>query len=321
MHLSLYPYQLEFIFPFKIAHGMRTHTPAVFITLEHNGIVAYGEATLPPYLPYTQQSTMAYLQAIDLSQINDPLDASAIIAHIKSGSTDSQPPALAALDMALWLLRAQHEHTTISQLLHIDAQHQPPRTFTIGICNREEMEERINYGLSKGFTLFKLKLDGKNDKQLLEDYKSLSNAPFAVDVNQAWTHIDYAVEIATTLQSMGCVLIEQPFDKDDRTMTIALRSHISIPIIADEACQTIEDIPKLIGIYDGINVKLQKCGGISAAEQMIQHAKVFHMKVLIGCMSESSIGCLAAESLAPLCDWNDLDGVALVKEPIIDRRQ
>ena len=152
----------------------------------------------------------------------------------------------------------------------------------------------------------------------MEDYKSLSNASFAVDVNQAWTDIGYAIEFAKELQAIGCVLIEQPFDKDDRAMTLSLRSHISIPIIADEACQTIEDIPKLIGIYDGINVKLQKCGGISVAEQMIQQAKAFHMKVLIGCMSESRIGCQAAESLAPLCDWNDLDGSALVKEPIID---
>lgn len=314
MNIKLHPYRLEFVFPFRIAHGTRTHTDAIFVELESNGITAFGEATFPPYLPYTIAVAKESLSKLDLKGLISTTGMVIDPRHSLLPYQNMEPPALAALDMALWLLKAKSEDTTIRSLLGITEVYDAPRTYTIAVCDCEEMEKRLGHGRSKGFSFFKLKLDGVNDRQMLADYKALSNATFGVDANQAWTDTGYALEFSKELEQQGCVLIEQPFHKDDLVNTKKLSAELSIPIIADEACQKYEDIDKVKGHFSGINVKLQKCGGISPAYDMIKYAKSLGLKVLIGCMSESIIGCSAGEVLSPLCDWNDLDGSYLVKE-------
>ena len=314
MNIKLHPYQLEFVFPFRIAHGVRTHTDAVFVELECDGVRAFGEATLPPYLPYTQASTMACLSKLDLSKVIFPFETKQVLAEMNVRDSTMEPPAMAALDMALWTLEAKMKGTSITALLGIDAIDKAIRTYTISYCGRNEMAERIVYGRKNGFDTFKLKLNGIDDRQILKDFRSLSDAPFAVDANQAWTDLDKSIVFARELEAEGCMLIEQPFSKDDLINTQKLGHKLSIPIIADEACQTIEDIDTVKGYFSGINVKLQKCGGITPAFEMIKYAKSLGLQVLIGCMSESAIGCGAGEVLSPLCDWNDLDGSYLVKE-------
>ena len=315
MKITLYPYRLEFVFPFRIAHGTRTHTDAVFVELEQDGVRAFGEATFPPYLPYNQTESMALLGAMDLSGISIPYNVDAILWQLKKQFPDTNnPPAFAAVEMALWTLKAKLENTRVGDLLEIKEAEARPSFYTIAVCDKAEMAARLQHGISKGFRLFKLKLDGKSDKQMLEDYRSLSDALFAVDANQAWTDIDEAISFAYQLQDHGCILIEQPFHRDDLIMTAALRSHLYLQIVADEACQGYDDIERISQSFDGINIKLQKCGGISNGLKMINRTRELNMKVLIGCMSESAIGCGAAEHIAPLCDWNDLDGKYLVRE-------
>lgn len=311
VNLTLHPYTLHFKFPFRIAHGVRTHTPAVFVELSLNGHTAYGEATLPPYLPYTQQSVIEALSKVDLSAISYPFDTRVVINDLLQRYT-IEPPALAALDMALWSLQARLGGTTIAALLGVSEIKQPIRTYTIAMCDKAEMVQRIAHGRENGFTTFKLKLDGKNDAQMLADFRALSQAPFAVDANQAWSDIEQAYRFSDKLVHAGCLLIEQPFDKKDMEMSRKLRDHLPIPVIADEACQGPSDIARLSEAFSGVNIKLQKCGGITPAFGMIREARSLGMRVLIGCMSESVIGCGAAESLSPLCDWNDLDGPYLI---------
>jgi L-alanine-DL-glutamate epimerase-like enolase superfamily enzyme len=314
VNIKLYPYQLEFVFPFRIAHGTRTHTDALFIELESDGVRVFGEATFPPYLTYTMEAAIDSLSKVDLSVLVTA--AGGIIDPRESllPYQSMEPPALAALDMALWSLKAKSEETTIGALLGITEVFATPRIYTISVCEKDEMSMRLGHGRSKGFSFFKLKLDGVHDRQMLSDYRTLSNAPFAIDANQAWTDTGYALEISKELERQGCVLIEQPFHKDDLVNTQNLSVQLSIPVIADEACQRYEDIDRVKGHFSGINVKLQKCGGISPAYKMITYARSLGLKVLIGCMSESIIGCSVGEVLSPLCDWNDLDGNYLVKE-------
>ncbi len=309
VNIKLHPYQLEFVFPFRIAHGVRAHTDALFVEIGSDGISAFGEATFPPYLPYTIGAAISSLSAIELGseEIGDPM-----LIHLRY--THMEPPAMAAIDMALWSLRAQREHTSIRTLLDIRDTADPPRSYTIAVCDREEMGKRLDHGRSLGFSFFKLKLDGIHDAQMLSDFRSLTGAPFAVDANQAWTDVGYALECSKELQKQGCVLIEQPFHKADLLHTAELSAALSIPIIADESCQVLADIDRVGGAFSGINVKLQKCGGITPAFEMIRYARSRGLKVLIGCMSESTIGCSAGEVLSPLCDWNDLDGRYLVRE-------
>jgi L-Ala-D/L-Glu epimerase len=313
VNIKLHPYQLEFIFPFRIAHGIRTHTQALFVELEHDGIIAFGEATFPPYLPYTVDDAIKSLSAIPMQTLIT--DAGIIEPSISlSNYQNIQAPALAALDMALWSLKAKLEHTSIRSLLGIADSSEPPCTYTISVCDKEEMAKRIAAGKSQGYDLFKLKMNGKDDRQMLSDFHSLQNDPFAIDANQSWTELSYALDFAKELQSQGCILIEQPFAKTDFDNTLELRNALSIPIIADESCQSYNDIDRVGASFSGINIKLQKCGGISPAFKMIKHARSLGLKILIGCMSESVIGCSAGEVLAPLCDWNDLDGAALIKD-------
>ena len=314
VNIKLHSYQLEFVFPFRIAHGTRTHTEALFVELESDGITAYGEATFPPYLSYTKAVAVESLSRVDISSLVNSVGTVIDPRESLLPYLDMEPPALAALDMALWTLKAKSEKTTIGALLGIRDDFATPRTYTISVCDREEMSMRLGHGRSKGFSFFKLKLDGVHDRQMIKDFRALSNAPFAVDANQAWTDTGYALEISRELEHQGCVLIEQPFHRDDLVNTEALGAQLSIPLIADEACQRYEHIDRVLGHFSGINVKLQKCGGISQAYKMIGYAKSQGLKILIGCMSESIIGCSAGEALSPLCDWNDLDGSYLVKE-------
>jgi L-alanine-DL-glutamate epimerase-like enolase superfamily enzyme len=315
MNIKLHPYRLEFIFPFRIAHGVRTHTDAVFVELELDGVTAFGEATFPPYLPYTQAETMRFLSAIGLSHVQVPFDPPQVIRAIQQAHPHIiNPPAYAALDMALWALKAKLESATIRSLFGIKETGSPPRSYTISVCDREEMAMRIAAGRRFGFDLFKLKMNGQDDERILSDFRSIYSGPFAIDANQAWADVSKAISFARELEQAGCVLIEQPFKKEWPLHSLQLRDKINIPVIADESCQDINDVDIAKSYFSGVNVKLQKCGGITPAYKMIRQAKTLGLKVLIGCMSESAIGCAAGEALAPLCDWNDLDGAYLVKE-------
>jgi L-alanine-DL-glutamate epimerase-like enolase superfamily enzyme len=308
MKITCYPYQLEFKYPFRIAHGVRTHTSIVYVKIEYQNVVGWGEAALPPYLIDTQESVIKVCH--DFAKRVASLDLEN--AFLLSEEVSSMP-AKAALDMALWNIKAILSKRSFAELLGIESEDYPPKTYTISICDAQEMKERVKDGEINGFRLFKLKLDRKHDDQMLQDFKSISDKAFAVDVNQGWDNLEYAISFSQKLVDTGCVLIEQPFHKEDREFTRKLRETISIPIIADEACQTIQDLGSLENAFSGVNVKLQKCGGITAAYKMILLAREIKLKVLIGCMSESHIGCDAADSLSPLCDWCDLDGKFLIK--------
>jgi L-alanine-DL-glutamate epimerase-like enolase superfamily enzyme len=218
-------------------------------------------------------------------------------------------PALAALDMARWQIYLEERQSTLVVEAGGDTMTGVvPHTFTLGVSGEKEMAEKLDFAHQQGFKLFKLKLDGKNDFEMLSSFRKLSQAPFAIDANQAWMRLEQALNVLDFLEAENCVLIEQPFHKSDRTFSNDLRRKTTIPVIADEACQQFHDLDEVLQSFDGVNVKLQKCGGITPALKQLQLLRNQNKKVLIGCMSESSIGCNAAERLSFLCDWADLDG-------------
>ncbi|MFN8309686.1 MAG: dipeptide epimerase [Chitinophagales bacterium] len=311
LEVELQSVQWQFRYPFRIAHGMRTHTDAVVLKLSRGGHSGYGEATLPPYLPDTQQSTFAFLEQLPYNKCEGAIQPGQWV-QLLTANSQGFFPAKAALDMALWQLKAAEEHTTIRNLLGITTPDTAWRSFTISICDRYEMKDRLQFGHEQGFDFFKLKLNGTSDRQMLNDFRSLSNAPFAVDVNQGWNNLQKAIEFSNELKAAGAVLIEQPFTKTDREWSRRLRDVVGLPVIADEACQQLTDLTEIAGYFSGVNIKLQKCGGLTQAFEMLKVARPLGLKVLIGCMSESHIGCDAAATLSPWCDWNDLDGPFLI---------
>lgn len=288
---------------------MRTHTNVVYVRLQQNGFTAFGEATLPPYLPETQATVIAFVNEfakyVGDTTVDDCLSA------LQSLSTGNMA-ARAAIDMALWNLKAQQEGKSIAQLLGIPDAPKPLNTYTIGVCSLEEMKLKVEDALLSGFKLFKLKMDSKQDEEMVSNFRKLSALPFAVDVNQGWNEVSEAITKIDWLKQQGCVLVEQPLSKVKNEEMKELKLNSPLPLYADESCQTINDLEGLQESFDGINIKLMKCGGITPAFEMLKTAKQMGYKILIGCMSESSIGCNAAAQLAALADYTDLDGPYLV---------
>ena len=308
MKLSLYPYQLQFKFPFRIAHGVRTHTDVVYLKLEHQGYTGWGEATLPPYLPETQTSVIEFLTEFSKDVLFNSIDD----WFGKLQPVNTNLSAKAALDMALWSLKSQIENKTIGELLGIEKKEFPIGTYTIGVSSLDEMETKIDEANKAEFNIFKIKLNGENDEEVVRHFRSLSDKPFAVDVNQGWNDWEEARNKIQWLNEEKCLLVEQPLPKKNNKEMSLVKRDCPLPIYADESCQRISDIEHLRDSFDGINIKLMKCGGITEAHQMILEARKWDMKVLIGCMSESSVGCTAAAQLTPLADYADLDGPYLI---------
>lgn len=311
MQFSFYPFKLQFKFPFAIAHGTRTHTEVVYVKIEHEGLTGWGEAALPPYLTETPQTVMQFLKrytsAIASLSVDEAISYTQQIA-------EKNYPAIAALDIALWDIKLQQNGNSLCAMFteFTETKNHPLNSYTIGVCQAEEMKLKIDEAVANGFQLFKLKLNGIDDEQMVNDFKSFTSQPFAVDANQAWCEVHVAKEKAHWLKENGCLLIEQPFAKKDLDKSALLTSENIIPVYADESCQNLADIKRINDAFHGVNIKLMKCGGITHALEMLSTARQLGLKILLGCMSESTVGCRAAAQLAPLADYTDLDGPYLI---------
>jgi L-alanine-DL-glutamate epimerase-like enolase superfamily enzyme len=315
MQLSCYPYQLKFKYPFRIAHGLRETTDLVYVKLQHENFVAWGEAALPPYLPETQQSVINFLT--DFATIVSPQQLDDWFEKLAEDKS-SNLAAKAALDMALWDMKAQIENTTVSKLLGIERGEYPLCTYTIGVCSFEEMSQKIDDANDAGFELFKLKLNGKDDESIIHNFKRLSQKPFMVDVNQGWNTAEEAIEKIHRLIQEKCAAVEQPLKKEMLQEMKLVKKECATILFADESCQRLGDVERLADSFSGINIKLMKCGSLTEAVNMIKKARQLNLKVLIGCMSESSVGCSAAAILSPLADYADLDGPYLIANDPFD---
>jgi L-alanine-DL-glutamate epimerase-like enolase superfamily enzyme len=313
LKFTVVPDRLEFRFPFHIAHGVRTGTDVVFLIVECDGYRAFGEATLPPYLSDTIESTKQFFEHPSVKSIEWPFHPVDVFDHLNALIPGCMP-AKAALDMALWQLYASRKNLTISSALGFNPNQQnPPHCFTIDVSDRETMIKKFEFARQHGFEFFKLKLNGKSDDQMINDYLSLSNFPFAIDANQSWNDWDTALNMTSELIREGCLFIEQPFIKEDVLWTKKLIDETNAIIMADEAFQIAEDFMRISSSFNAINIKLQKCGGLTPAVRILRHATESGLHVMIGCMSESSVGCDAGEVIAPFCKWADLDGPYLIK--------
>jgi L-alanine-DL-glutamate epimerase-like enolase superfamily enzyme len=309
MNFHCIPYQLQFKFPFRIAHGMRTHTPVVYVRLQHNGLTAFGEAALPPYLPETQATVIAFVN--DFANYVGSLGVEECMQALQTFG-QANMAARAAIDMALWNLKAQQEGKSIAQLLGIADAPKPLNTYTIGVCSLDEMKLKVDDALQNGFQLFKLKVDAESDIDMQDNFRQISSLPYCVDGNQCWNNFYMTTVKIEWLYEEGCLFIEQPMPVSMDKEMIQLKEVALLPLFADESCQTIHDLERLRDGFHGINIKLMKCGGITPAFEMLKAAKQMGYKILIGCMSESSVGCNAAAQLSALADYTDLDGPYLI---------
>lgn len=316
MKMACTPYNLELKHPFSIAKFSRTSTPIMLIrlTYEYTGnlqnIDGYGEASMVPYMGENIETATAFLKKVDWNRFTFPFNFTEIINYLDS-IDKGQPAIKAAIDIALNDINGKLLNKPCYEIYGADPLKMPLTSYTIGIDTPEVIKEKV--AGAEGFKVLKIKLGRDNDKELINTIRTVSNLPLYVDANQGWTNKKQAIEMIYWLHDQGVQLIEQPMDKADLEGNAWLTGRSPIPILADEAAQRLTDLDGLKGAYHGINIKLMKSGGMYEAHQMILKARSFGMKILIGCMSETSCATQAALALAPLCDWADLDGPWLTK--------
>ena len=311
MKLSWKPYELQLKHAFNISTYSRKTTPVVLTTIEYDGLVGYGEASLPPYLGETQASVIEFLKKVDLSGFSNPLELEEIIHYIDS-IAENNTAAKASVDIALHDLAGKIIGKPWHQLWGLKKENVPDTTFTIGIDTDEVVRQKVRE-VEGQFKILKVKLGGTDDKRMIETIRSVTALPLAVDANQGWKDKHQALDMILWLKEKGIVMIEQPMPKYNLDPIAWLTEESPLPIFADESVQRLRDVERMKGVFSGINIKLMKCTGMREAWQMRNLAQALGMKVMIGCMTETSCAISAATQLAPGLDFADLDGALLIQ--------
>jgi L-Ala-D/L-Glu epimerase len=313
--LQFKPYELHLKHVFTLASGSRRTTPAMLTEIWFEDKVGYGEASMPPYLGESVESVYSFLKLVDLSRFDSPFLVEEILTYLDSLAPGNHA-AKAAVDIALHDLVGKLMNQPWYRIWGLNPGKTPDTSFTIGIDTPEVVREKVREAAP--FRILKVKLGQKNDREMIETIRSETDKPLCVDVNQGWTDRVMALEMIHWLKEQGVVFVEQPMPKEAVDDIAWLTAGSPLPVIADEAVQTIGDFKNIQGVYSGINIKLMKCGGMHAAYTMINMARALDMKVMIGCMTETSCAVTAAAQLSPLADWADLDGNLLIDNDVFE---
>lgn len=313
--LRFRPYELQLKHVFTLATGSRTTTPVMLTEIEFDGVTGYGEASMPPYLGESHETAGKFLSKVDLSKFNSPFLIEDILAYIEQLAPGNYA-AKASVDIALHDLVGKLMNQPWYRIWGLNPLKTPVTSFTIGIDTPEVVREKVRE--ASPYKILKVKLGQKNDKEMIETVVAATDTPVCVDVNQGWTDKHMALDMIHWLKDRGIVFVEQPMPKTSIDDLAWLSQNSPLPVIADEALQTVADFEKVRGVYAGINIKLMKCGGMRAAHTLISMARASEMKVMIGCMTETSCAVSAAAQLSPLVDWADLDGNLLISNDIYE---
>lgn len=310
LEMKFFPYELKLRHVFTVATYSRTTTPDVQVEITYDGVTGYGEASMPQYLGQTVQSVTSFLQKVDLSPFHDPFQLEDILTYVDSLSP-GDTAAKAAVDIALHDLVGKLLGSPWYKIWGLDKAKAPSTTFTIGIDTADVVRQKTRECASK-FNILKVKLGRDNDKEMIETIRSVTQLPIAVDVNQGWKDRQMALDMIFWLKEHGIVMVEQPMPKEQKDDIAWITERSPLPIFADEAIQRLKDIKSVEGAYSGINIKLMKCTGMREAWKMLNYARAIGMKVMVGCMTETSCAVSAAAQLSPAVDFADLDGNLLI---------
>ena len=321
LKMRFFPYELQLQHTFTVATYSRTTTPDVQVELEYDGIIGYGEASMPPYLGQSVESVTDFLSRVDIEQFDDPFRIEDIMAYLDTLEPSSKlqlgakddTAAKAAIDIALHDLVGKMLGAPWYKIWGLNPADTPDTTFTIGIDTPDVVREKTRECADR-FNILKVKLgrDEQSDKEMIETIRSVTQLPIAIDANQGWKDRSYALDMIHWLKEQDIVMIEQPMPKEQVDDTAWVTEHSPLPVFADESMQRLVDVPKMKGVFHGINIKLMKCTGMREGWKMANLARALGMRVMIGCMTETSCACSAAAQLSPLVDFADLDGNLLI---------
>ncbi len=316
--LRFRPYTLELRHVFTIATSSRTTTPVVLTEIEYDGITGYGEASMPPYLGESHASATAFLSKVDLSRYENPFELETILRDIDD-LAPGNPAAKASVDIALHDLVGRLMRQPWYNIWGFDPGRTPHTSFTIGIDTEDVVRQKTKEAAE--YKVLKVKLGRDTDRMIIETIRSVTDVPITADVNQGWKDRSAALDMLHWLKEKGVLMVEQPLPREQVDDLAWLTERSPLPIIGDEGVQRLADIARAKGVYSGINIKLMKCTGMREAHKMIVLARSLGMKVMLGCMTETSCGISAASHLSPMVDWADLDGALLISNDVFDGTQ
>ena len=319
MKLSFRPYELKLAHVFTVSSYSRTSTPGIQLQIEYEGVTGYGEASMPQYLGQSVESVSRFLERVDLSRFPDPFQLEDILAYVDSLSP-GDTAAKAAVDIALHDLVGKLLGAPWYRIWGLNPAKAPNTTFTIGIDTPEVVRVKTRECADR-FRILKVKVGLDNDKEMIRTIREITDLPIAVDANQGWKDRAQALEEIFWLKEHGVVMVEQPMAKERLDDNAWITERSPLPVFADEAVQRLADIPGIKGAYHGINIKLMKCTGMREAWKMANYAKAEGMRVMVGCMTETSCAVSAASQLSPLADFADLDGNLLITNDLFDGMQ
>lgn len=310
MKFSFKPYTLELKHVFTVAVNSRTTTPVMLTEIEYDGVKGYGEASMPPYLGESQETATKFLSKVDLTQFSDPFEMEKILDYVDS-IDEKNTAAKASVDIALHDLVGKLMNQPWYKIWGYDKSKTPYTTFTIGIDTAEVVKQKTLEAAD--FKLLKVKLGRENDKEMIQTIRSVTNVPLTADANQGWKDKHYALDMINWLNEQNVLYVEQPMPKEMIEENAWITQHSPLPILGDESIQRLSDLIKMKDVYSGVVIKLMKCTGMREANKMLNLARALNMKVMIGCMTETSCAISAASQLSPMVDWADLDGALLIK--------
>ncbi len=315
LKLTFYPYDLQLTHTFTVAEMSRNTTPVVLTQLEYDGLVGYGEASMPPYLGESHKTVLKFLNKLDVEQFTDPFRMEEILDYVDSVEEGNRA-AKASVDIALHDLIGKIVNQPLYRLWGLSPEKTPVTSFTIGIDKPDVVIAKTKEAAR--FKVLKVKLGRGNDKEMINAVRSVTNVPVYVDVNQGWKDKYFALDMINWLKEQGVIFVEQPMPATQMDDMAWLTQHSPLPTLADEAFHRLPDVVKFKDVYSGINIKLMKSTGLWEARKMITVARAMDMKILMGCMTETSCAVSAAAQLSPLVDWADLDGNLLIDNDVYE---
>jgi L-Ala-D/L-Glu epimerase len=314
MKSNRFSFNLPFEYPFTISSGTKTHQPTFIVSLEHMGRIGYGEAPAISYynipVEKMEQDYDRKKMMIEKFAFTTPDRYWHYLHHLFPMNNF----LVCALDIAAWDMYGKMRGSPLHQLWDLDAHKAPLTDYTIGIDTIEKMVEKMQ---KKPWPIYKIKLGTSEDIAIVEALRNHTDAVLRVDANSGWT-LEEALQKIPRLKELGVELVEQPLHKDNWEGMKELFLKSPLPLIADESCVVEADVAKCRDHFHGINIKLTKCSGITPALRMIAEARSFDMKVMIGCMNESTVGSAAIAHMAPLADFIDMDGTLLLTHDVAE---
>jgi L-alanine-DL-glutamate epimerase-like enolase superfamily enzyme len=309
MNLRWEPFRIHPTHTFTIARSSHAHYDNVRVEVEADGVVGQGEAAPSAFYGETQVTVLGALEAYrPLVEAGHPEEVRKLEAALERRLGGNRA-ARAAISAACHDWRGKRYGAPLYRLLGLSTDTIPPTSFTIGIAGAEEMAAKVAEGAD--YRVLKIKMGFEGDEEALERIAGMTDQRIRVDANAGWTRKE-ALRKLDLLEELGVELVEQPLQPDDLEGLAELSRSSRVPIVADESCLVASDLRRLVGVVDGVNVKLAKTGSLTEALRLLDGARALGFLAMLGCMIESSLGIAAAAHLSPLADFVDLDGHLLL---------